>query len=342
MSSSNDSQLGTEFWERRLSNWLQEWNLRNQMLKDGPRKDSDEKSGENLNAASLVNFSDCPMQVGDIRILRSRLIGETDLPVYVAVISEWEDGDWLIAPYGEFSEPATTGELLTGREDFGLRVLCLWNAHTISSDDLSFSFFEDRMTDDERKDSWEVFRAVSTGDDLPQHLSKRIGPPIVHPKDPRIAYQDECKEMMSPIRECWSLPQIILSPVEFIDDPIVSDEPAEFVDKLVVFEEAFHEFAAATPEDFVQEEPWFYLVENTPLEICLKKHPKGLSLQIFVKETGELAERISGVKIKDQKLNSIAELKDGVCVIGKGALKTTDYFEFKLDGQRVRIDQSKK
>ncbi len=204
MSGLNESDPSSSFWEQRLSNWIQEWNLRNEMLKDGPPTDSTKNPGENLNAASLVNFSDEPIQAGDIRILRSRLIGETDLPVYVAVISEWEDGDWLIAPYGEFSEPATTGELLTGREDFGLRVLCLWNAHTISSEDLMFSFFEDSMTDEERKDSWEVFRGVSTGDDLPEHLSKRIGPPIVHPKDPRIAYQEECKEMMTPLRKRWT------------------------------------------------------------------------------------------------------------------------------------------
>jgi len=177
--------------------------------------------------------------------------------------------------------------------------------------------------------SWEVFRAVSTGDDLPERLRSRIGPPIVDAQDPRIAYQEEFKELMSPIRECWTFPQIFESPVEFVDEPVPFEEPA-------------YELAAATPEDFVQDDPRFYPVENTSLEICLKKHPKGLSLQIFVKETGELAERISGVKIKDQKLNSIAELKDGVCVIGKEVLKTTEYFEFKLNGERVRIDQSKK
>jgi hypothetical protein len=340
MSGSNDSHLGAEFWERRLSNWLFEWNLRNDMLKGEPLTDSVADSGEKLNAASLVNYSDDPIQVGDIRILRSRLIGETDLPVYVAVISEWEDGDWLIAPYGEFSEPATTGEFLTCRGDFGLRVLCLWNTHSISSEDLSFSFLEDRMTDEERLDSWEVFRAVSTGDDLPERLRSRIGPPIVDAQDPRIAYQEEFKELMSPIRECWTFPQIFESPIEFLEEPV--EEPVKFEDELVAFEQPAYELAAATPEDFVQDEPRFYPVENTSLEICLKKHPKGLSLQIFVKETGELAERISGVKIKDQKLNSIAELKDGVCVIGKEVLKTTEYFEFKLDGERVRIGQSKK
>ena len=261
MSGLNESEPSRSFWEQRLSNWLQEWNLHNEMLKDGPPTDSIKKSEEDLNAASLVNFSDEPIQVGDIRILRSRLIGETDLPVYVAVISEWEDGDWLIAPYGEFSEPATTGELLTGREDFGLRVLCLWNAHTISSEDLSFSFFEDRMTGEERKDSWEVFRVVSTGDDLPQHLSKRIGPPIVHPKDPRIAYQEEFKELMSPIRECWTLPQIIESPVEFVEEPIAFEQPA-------------YELAAATPEDFVKEETRFNRVENTSFRM-FEETPKG-------------------------------------------------------------------
>ena len=65
-----------------------------------------------------------------------------------------------------------------------------------------FKFFiSGRSNDDEeRNDSWEVFRAVSTGDDLPQHLSNRMRPPIVHPKDLRIAYQEEFKELMSPIQ----------------------------------------------------------------------------------------------------------------------------------------------
>ena len=296
MSGSNDSHLGAEFWDRRLSNWLLEWNLRNDMLKGEPLTDSAGDSGEKLNAASLVNYSDDPIQIGDIRILRSRLIGETDLPVYVAVISEWEDGDWLIAPYGEFSEPATTGEFLTGREDFGLRVLCLWNTHSISSEDLSFSFLEDRMTDEERLDSWEVFRAVSTGDDLQTDCVGlgllSLTPKIENRLRGRIQGIDVANTGMLDIS------QIFESPIEFVDEPV--EEPVKFEDELVAFEQPAYELAAATPEDFVQDEPRFYPVENTSLEICLKKHPKGLSLQIFVKETGELAERISGVKIKDQ------------------------------------------
>ena len=219
-----------DFWRDRLAAWLREWEISNN-LKQADSSDGvvDGLPDEVIDAKSLVNVCEEPIQVGDIRILSSRLIGETDLPVYVAVISEWEDGDWLFAPYCEFSEPATTGELLTGRSDFGLRVLCLWNAHTISSNDLSFSFLEDSMNEEERKEAWAVFRSVSVGDDLPANLENRVGPPITHPKDPRISYQEECKALMAPVRDLWDLPWIEFPLLEGLDKE-VKGSPIDFTE----------------------------------------------------------------------------------------------------------------
>ena len=93
-----------------------------------------------------------------------------------------------MAPFGRLAEPATPGELLTGRTVPPLRVLCLWNARTVSSDIVVRSWPVDVMTPDELRDAERVLESLKTGTDLPEHLVRRVGPPLMHPDDPRQVY----------------------------------------------------------------------------------------------------------------------------------------------------------
>ena len=330
MNNLNEANYDSELWKNRLTSWVQEWDLRNKFLDDQRAEEEGKVISEKLNSYKCVTQCNEPIEVGDIRILRSRVVGETQLPVYVAVISKWENGDWLIAPYGEFSEPATSGELLTGRSDFGLRVLCLWNTHSISSGDLRFSFIEDQMTVDEIKDAWKVFRSVSTGEDLPENLSLRVGSPIINPKDPRIVYQQEFRELMAPIRDLWALPKVLEFPIELISQH-KSKARGEYLNY------ALEEFAAAKPSDFLGNEPIYYVFENIGIEIALKKHPRGLSLNIFEKVTGYTAEQFHGIKIKNQNLETISIFERGVSVIKAEMLTDSTFFEFIIEGERIRF-----
>ena len=137
-------------------------------------------------------IADIAPEVGQIRLLAGWLVPEARRPVYVAVLFAWEGNVFLIAPYGPFPEPATTAELLTGRLAAPLRVLALWNGRTVPPALLAEgSRFVDRLAPEEVQAARTVFRHAFSGEDIPEEVWSRVGCPIVHPRDPRIAYQDE-------------------------------------------------------------------------------------------------------------------------------------------------------
>src|SRR5439155_13989361 len=101
-----------------------------------------------------------------------------------------EEKSYLVAPFGDYQEPATTTEWLTGR-DGPLRVLCLWNTRDYPARWLELGWVVDELNERELADAWEVFRHATTGVPLSDHLREQVGAPIVHPRDPRLAYQAE-------------------------------------------------------------------------------------------------------------------------------------------------------
>ena len=141
-------------------------------------------------------FDSFGVWASDIRLLNPWLVRDVRRPLYFAVLGEWLDGLWLIAPFARFPEPATVGEWNTGRGETDSRqdplaVLCLWNAHTVPFEVVSQSWFIDTLNEKEMENAWEVFRHVSTGKPLPSHLTERVGPPLYHPSDPRHEYLAE-------------------------------------------------------------------------------------------------------------------------------------------------------
>src|SRR6266496_1853665 len=138
----------------------------------------------------------CP---GEIRLLSSWLLPGADRPVYVAVLSDWDDGLKLIAPFGPLGEPATAGELRTEREAPALAVLCLWTAHTAQEELLLRSWLVDSMSGKELADAWSIFQHTATGRPPHGSLAKRVGLPILDENDPRIAYQREEAAMLVPL-----------------------------------------------------------------------------------------------------------------------------------------------
>lgn len=143
-------------------------------------------------------IADIAPEVGQIRLLAGWLVPEARRPVYVAVLFAWEGNVFLIAPYGPFPEPATTAELLTGRPAAALRVLALWNGRTVPPALLAEgSRFVDRLAPEELQAARTVFRHAFSGEDMPEEVWSRVGCPIVHPRDPRIAYQDEETQLLT-------------------------------------------------------------------------------------------------------------------------------------------------
>jgi hypothetical protein len=139
------------------------------------------------------------LKKGQIRLLDPLLFDEFRRPLYVALIAEWGPGAFLTAPFGPFLEPATKTEWLTGRQENSLRVLCLWNVRTVSTEVLQRSWHVDDLAAQELQDAWQVFRHATTGADLEERLLAQVGCPVVHPRDPRITYQEEEARLLAPL-----------------------------------------------------------------------------------------------------------------------------------------------
>lgn len=139
----------------------------------------------------LVRPFDRPVAVGQVRLLSPELTPDTDRPLFVAVFGDWDEGEVLMAPFSPFSVPATTGEWLTGRTTPVLRVLEIWNARSAPTAALEESWLVDDLTHAECKGAWHVFEHEAFGKPLAPEFEQQVGPPLVHPEDPRRRYQDE-------------------------------------------------------------------------------------------------------------------------------------------------------
>ena len=186
----------------RLQQWLAEYQYEQACIQSDPPPQPSGTTARHpvpVEISSRVSPFDPGVAPGQIRLFSARTLPEADRPVYIAVLSEWTPGWLLVAPYSRFSIPGTVGELDTGREALPLRALSLWNSHTMPAEFLDESWIIDQLTREELRDALAVFRHITYGDDLPKELSSRVGLPIHHPSDPRIAYQSAESLMMSPL-----------------------------------------------------------------------------------------------------------------------------------------------
>lgn len=185
-----------------MADWLRLWEMDRRL--SNVTLESEEESPARSTVgqiASLIKEFDGPAQSpGEIRLLSSLLVPSCPRPLYVAILADWEAGLWLIAPYGRFTEPATPGELQTNREAAALRVLCLWNTHSVPSEVLRCSWLVDRMTKEEQEEAWRVFQHALTGKALPTSLEDRVGPPVFRAEDPRLEYQEQEVLFLAPLK----------------------------------------------------------------------------------------------------------------------------------------------
>jgi hypothetical protein len=186
-----------------LKEWLTDWNIQTAASQiadeDEYIPDGTTTKEQIARLKGLVNPFDANVSNGEIRILSTAIVPDSDRPYYIAVIKEWEEDMMLIAPYAPFTVPATTGELLTGRDHFSLANLELWNARTVPTVLLRKSWLVDELSKEECDEAFAVFANITSGKELPENLTERIGLPIVNPKDPRIEYQNMESELLAPL-----------------------------------------------------------------------------------------------------------------------------------------------
>lgn len=187
-----------------LEDWLLEWQLQQPVngykYDDESIPDGTITKEQITKLKGLVNPFDMNISINQIRLLSSAIVPNSNRPYYVAIIKQWDHGMILVAPYAPFSVPATTGELLTGRDHFSLATLELWNARTVPGFLLTQSWLVDELTQAECEEAFAVFANITSGKELPKNLIERAGLPIVNPKDPRLEYQKLEIELLTPLQ----------------------------------------------------------------------------------------------------------------------------------------------
>lgn len=184
---------------RKLARWLDEREL-DQAL---PTEESERKPVTEtlLNLPCKDPFLE-KLEEGDVVLLSHELTPKDAVrPIYLAILRHWEDDHWLFAPYSPYSEPATDEELRMMDEDFGLRVLCLWNSHTAEKKTLCRSWHVGKLDETDRKEALSVFWYKMGMKELSERLMERVGPVLLHSKDPRRIYLREQLSLLALVRD---------------------------------------------------------------------------------------------------------------------------------------------
>jgi hypothetical protein len=173
---------------QRLAAWLWEWEADRRL----------QRAAEEDGTTPQVCRYPVPLKrgaapaAGQIRLLPPSTPATCERPVYVALLDRDGSRGWRVAPFGRFALPALPGELALRRSAVHLRVLCLWNRFLVSESLLRAAWPAGRLGPSERSNVAVVLAALE-GAPLPDRLARRVGPPLVHPLDPRHAYVEEAR-----------------------------------------------------------------------------------------------------------------------------------------------------
>lgn len=129
-----------------------------------------------------------PLTVGDIRLLPPGQTPGRERPLLVAVLRIAAPRA-LAAPFGPYAVPATPDEWRTRLEPVALRVLCVWNARWFEAVQLARGWRVGRLPAADLRAAERIFQGLEIPAARPPDLRRRIGPPLIDPRDPRHAYR---------------------------------------------------------------------------------------------------------------------------------------------------------
>jgi hypothetical protein len=223
-----------------LSRWLLERELEQKMGETPmPGEEAEDTDLDLASFPDLLRSYDATIQPGQIRLFAPAAHSGLDGLLYFSVLKDWEENEWLIAPFSRYSSPVLPGELLLQREDTHLQTLCLWNARTMQKEQVEKSWIDSSLGTKELEESLAVFRSQLTGHELPDALKERIGSHIVRPDDPRIEYQNEevlrLDRFQNPLASTSESKLVYLpSWFEDIELPLAADDGESIHSKCVV------------------------------------------------------------------------------------------------------------
>ncbi len=183
-------QLNLAFHRQQLAEWVAAYQLDRQLREPEP-----EASG--ASARPNACYLDIPAPApGQIRLLSPASVALPDVerPVYVLLMPAESAEAIRLIPFSRYPVPATPQEWRTGFDQQPLRVLCLWNQHVCDRARLPANWLVMTITP---KQQAEVARALQMSHGLQTYASRRFGPPLLHPFDPRHVYLQEERMLLN-------------------------------------------------------------------------------------------------------------------------------------------------
>lgn len=153
-------------------------------------------AGLNLVRASEKSAA-VALQRGEIRQLNPDLKPSWLRPVLVLLLTvDQERQRALVVPFGPLARPAFQSELSTGIEDESLAVLSVWNAVWLPADLAARSWVVEQASASLLTDIESLRAALVNKQNPPESLADRVGPPLLHPTDPRQSYVDSEESLL--------------------------------------------------------------------------------------------------------------------------------------------------
>jgi len=184
--------------ERTIESWLNEVDANEEEKTESSSTHSD--STPKLKAFSDpifqspdFNEDDEGFEPGSVRILSPSLTGKSQsAPIYVLILGKWEKGWTWLAPFSNYSTPATNFELASNEEAEPLKVLEVWNARTCQDKLIKQSWFVTKVDSSLVDDAKKIYKSLITGKPIKDSdLLVRVGTQVQHDNDPRLEYLAE-------------------------------------------------------------------------------------------------------------------------------------------------------
>lgn len=202
----------------RLLAWLNYWEIARRLESANIPEDRIESpvpASETFRPPAPFDGSPSTLKQGEIRLLSSTYLPAETRPLYFAILGNWHGEELIMAPFSSFPVPAVQGEFrVEGLHGQALKVLCVWNARSISRRIMADSWLVETLPDRELDCALDILDWRTTGKELPSEWLDRIGPPIRQENDPRLEYQTRESQLLDYLSEFSAFLEELEEPAE--------------------------------------------------------------------------------------------------------------------------------
>ena len=250
----------------------------------------------------------------DVQEGQIRLLSQTEEITYIAILKQWANNLFVVAPFSHFNAPATDDELkMTFDGGLFLRTLQIWNIRTLHVETLKKTWLVGKMPAKDMADAWQLWRySLGRTNDISDDIILRTGLPIYKKEDPRLEYEDHClanfaKLDSEDLETCES--EDLETSEEVFDEEKYTFEELFMITMISLFRPAQSVLAAADEKENPFGEYTVY-GKNISIIIQYDLDEQKLHVDVYGAD-GDFTTELDGWSFVDSFNEEIAKIKDG-------------------------------